>query len=149
LRRHWTTNIDIVESKFRVDAAFTIADFEEATVSPSGIPAVLANPTLLIVVVTDNTNTVIAERLAGNMSIDSAGIGIEVLEDFHPGDHRTFRGEYVLTIGNCEDAGPVCDLYVNRYACLAWLVIRCVWKARLQTHPVVLAEVESGWKVPA
>jgi len=149
LRRRWTTDIDIVESKFRVDAAFTVADFEEATVSPGSIPAVLADPTLLIVVVTDDTNTVIAERWAGNVSIDSGGIGIEVLEDLHSGDHRTFRGEYVLTISNCQDAGPVCDLDVDRYACPAGLIVWCVREARLQPHTVVLAEVEGGWKVPS
>src|SRR5262249_54822541 len=131
-----------------------VADADEPRLAPAGAPAVLEDPALLGVVVADDRDAVVAgQRRARRLDVDAAGVGEEVVEDRHPGEHRT-GGNGILPRVHRALARVVRDLPeavlpVGAAAGGAVHVRRLVGHARFVDDAGALGVVEAGRQSPA
>ena len=76
-----------------VDMALSIGDPKVPILSPIGSPAIAGDPALVGIVVAHYADGVIATKITGDVPVDAAKIGREVLENRKPGNDRP--------LGNC------------------------------------------------
>src|SRR5207342_27119 len=69
-----------------IDPTLVVSDPEESALTPAGTPAVLADPALVGVVVSDRTYTVSAEEGGGGRGVDATGVVHEVVVHAEAGD---------------------------------------------------------------
>jgi hypothetical protein len=125
-----------------VDTDLSIGDVEEAVVAPCGVPAVLADPVPLGIIIANATDSMTAFQSAADMVIDAAVVTIEIRIDGEAPDQGATSREPLLHRRRARDLLPFGDLCQPLFpvrAFLARLIARCVGKAGFVDHAGVLA----------
>jgi hypothetical protein len=102
LLRDRAGRIHIIEGELGINAALTVCNAEPATFAPGRVPAVLADPAILTVVVTNDADSVVSLENSRYMPVDTRTIGVKVFINGQSGDYRTLCGNYVFAVGNCK-----------------------------------------------
>src|SRR6266571_8956217 len=95
-----------------VEFALSICDTEKPIFPPRFIPTVLTNPAALIVVITDDFDTMQAISIAGDVTVDSTTVRKEITKNTENAHHRAGICQIHLTVSiliQCDIlSDPVC-----------------------------------------
>ena len=136
----------------RVDSAFAVGNPEVALLAPCDAPAVLRDPAILTVVVTDEGHAMPADLATGNMAIHAAAVCDEIaVNDEATGDRAARCNPFLDSSARQLIAaadGDVSTLPAG-VETGAILVSRDVGIALLQREPLLPARIERGFRPPS
>src|SRR5207247_8359439 len=97
--------------RVHVELAVTVGDLKEPGHAPARAPRVLHDPALLGVGVPDHLDAVPTPVHAGDVVVDAAGVGEEVVVDVERRRARPGVGEVVLPVRDGREAAVGGDLH--------------------------------------